>query len=594
MNSVDPITLQVFSHAVMAVAEEMTSVMVQTAHSPALREAKDCSSALMDAKGRLIAQAADMPMHLGSMAPTLQAILAGPIPVGQWHPGDVVITNEPYLDTSGLGSNHLADFLTYAPIYSGDRLIGFSGTMAHHLDFGGALHGSIGQVHDIYGEGLRVPPVKLVRSSEQDETLFKLILSNSRTPSVFRGDLLAQLAACRTGIRGVTSLVINHGWEGFHTLAQALMNYTDRRMRASIGELRQGTYEGEDWVDDDGAVGGPYRIHVTVEVEPDTVNIDFSSTADQVEASINAPFITTLAACYMTIHATVDPHCPSTDGTYRCIRVNAPPGTLVNPRPPAACLGRIVTCHRIVDVLTKAFSQAAPERVMAGTHGCSHIAGFKLRNPNSETYSVAMDVAAGGTGGRANADGLGGMCNHLQNFEHMPIERLEAIYPVRLESFEFIPDTSGAGHFRGGPGIRRSYRLLADGYINIQSERHCQPPFGLFGGKPGSTTRWILETADQETLLKSKETMQPVRRGDLLTMELAGGGGYGDPHDRPPKAVLADVLNEVISREQARERYGVMVTRDLELDMELTESVRRERQTHSEAHPTDDAPRIMK
>ena len=548
--SVDRTTVEVIRGALVYAAEEMGIALKKSAYSPNIKERMDHSCALFDPKRRLIAQAEHIPVHLGSMAFAVREGLAAY--KGTLGPGDMILLNDPYLS-----GTHLPDLTLIAPIYHVDRLIGYAANKAHHTDVGGKAPGSIaGDSTELYQEGLIIPPVKFVKSGAIDPELSWLIRSNVRTPDVQMGDLRAQIAANYTGIRRVLELTEKYGAYVLHTSMGEIMDYSERRMRAAISGMPSGVYEASDYMED--VPGwGLAEIRVRVTVEGGGISFDYSGTCPQVEAPINAPLGVTIAGIYYTLITVTDSTIPVNDGCFRPVTLIIPEGIMMNPRRPAPVAGgNVETSQRNVDVLMKAFSNIVPGKVTAaglGTMSNVSVGGIR---PDGTPWTF-YETIGGGSGGRPNSDGVDGVHINMTNTMNTPIESLEAYLPMRFLSYGLRPDTGGAGEYRGGCGIERSWMLTAPrATLSILAERTKINPWGLKGGEPGALGEYMIVRRNGEILkLPSKCTVQ-MEEGDSLIVHTPGGGGFGDPKKRSLEKISRDVTNGLVSVEAALRSYG--------------------------------------
>jgi N-methylhydantoinase B len=549
--SVDRTTVEVIRGALVYAAEEMGIALKKSAYSPNIKERMDHSCALFDPKHRLIAQAEHIPVHLGSMAFAVREGLA--TYKGTLGPGDMILLNDPYLS-----GTHLPDLTLIAPIYHVDHLIGYAANKAHHTDVGGKAPGSIaGDSTELYQEGLIIPPVKFVKSGAIDPELSWLIRSNVRTPDVQMGDLRAQIAANYTGIRRVLELTEKYGAYVLHTSMGEIMDYSERRMRAAISEMPGGVYEASDYMED--VPGwGLAEIRVRVTVEEGGISFDYSGTCPQVEAPINAPLGVTIAGIYYTLITVTDSNIPVNDGCFRPVTLIIPEGTMMNPRRPAPVAGgNVETSQRNVDVLMKAFSKIVPGKVTAAGLGTMNNVSVGGIRPDGTPWTF-YETIGGGSGGRPNSDGVDGVHVNMTNTMNTPIESIEAYLPMRFLSYSLRPDTGGAGEYRGGCGIERSWMLTAPrATLSILAERTKINPWGLKGGEPGALGEYLIVKRNGEILkLPSKCTVQMVD-GDSLIVHTPGGGGFGDPKKRSLEKISRDVANGLVSVEAALRNYGI-------------------------------------
>ena len=549
--SIDRTTVEVIRGALVYAAEEMGIALKKSAYSPNIKERMDHSCALFDPERRLIAQAEHIPVHLGSMSFAVREGLNAYR--GKLGPGDMILLNDPYLS-----GTHLPDLTLIAPIYHGDLLIGYAANKAHHTDIGGKAPGSIaGDSTELFQEGLIIPPVKFVKSGAIDPELSWLIRSNVRTPEVQMGDLRAQIAANYTGIRRVLELAEKYGAQVLHTSMEEIMDYSERRMRAAISEMPGGVYEASDYMED--VPGwGLAEIRVKVTVEGGGVSFDYSGTCPQVEAPINAPLGVTIAGIYYTLITVTDPTIPVNDGCFRPVTLIIPEGTMTNPRRPAPVAGgNVETSQRNVDVLMKAFARIVPGKVTAAGLGTMNNVSIGGIRPDGTPWTF-YETIGGGSGGRPNSDGVDGVHVNMTNTMNTPVESIEAYLPMRFLSYGLRPDTGGAGEYRGGCGIERSWMLTVPrATLSILAERTKVKPWGLQGGEPGALGEYILVKWNGDIIkLPSKCTVQ-MEKGDSLIVHTPGGGGFGDLKKRDPEKVKRDVANGLVSVEAALRIYGI-------------------------------------
>jgi N-methylhydantoinase B len=552
----DPVTTEVIGSLVMAVAEEMGATLIKTGYSPNIKERADCSTAIFDASGQVIAQAPRIPIHLGSMLGTVAEIVKRH-PLHTLRPGDVIVANDPY---NG-GGSHLPDLNFISPVFDGDVLYAFVANLAHHSDIGGMVAGSeCADCRTIFQEGLRIPPVKLVRAGVLDEDLLNLFLLNTRTPRDRLGDFRAQLAANRVGVRGLEEIRAKYGRETLLAHMAELVDYAERRIRSAIAALPDGTYVCEDMIDSDGVEGRPVRVRVALTVRGDQLDLDFAGTDPQVGSARNVPYNALAATVYCVVKCLLDPGLPSNAGYFRAITIRAPEGSLVNPRPPAAVGVRSLSCAIIGDVVAGALSQAMPERALAFSGPHAQILPSGL-DPRTGEFFVDYETFAGAYGARPYKDGLDAVRIHASGASNLPVECLEHSFPLRVERYELRQDSGGAGTFRGGLSVRRDYRILADeATVALSGERQVRAAGGLHGGRPGALGRYILNPGTpDEKVLPSTIAAYPLRRGDLLVVLTPGGGGWGDPRARDLALIARDLREERISRAAAEREYGVVI-----------------------------------
>ena len=570
---IDPITFEVIRNALSAIADEMAIAFMRSAYSQVVRDTLDYSTALCDRKGKVIAEGLSLAVQLGSFPEMLRRIIAkyGDDMV----PGDVFIANDPY----GSGGQHLPDIYVIKPIFVGDDLHGYAATLAHHSDVGGLTPGSVA-IHatDLHQEGLRIPILKLYEGGRPNRTLFEIIEKNTRTPIQVLGDLRAHLAACRIGESGFAELLQRHGLERLEVYLDALQDEAEACMRATIASIPDGTYKFTDYIDGVGDTPEPLPVVVSAIVSGDSIVLDFSGTAGQVEAAINCPIAMIRSASYCAIRCLAQDDIPNCEGYIRPITIQAPEGTLVNPREPAACGARGVVGYRVFDAIMGALSQAVPGQVIAGCEGGPTL--FSVGGMHENVPFVLTEVLVSTWGARATKDGLEGVSNPAANLSNCPVELLEAELPLQVTSYGLVPDTGGPGRWRGGLASVREFRFLADrAEFTVRNDRRDHPPYGLMGGRPGAPSRNVLVSPGGEEQLIAVMPMRSHRMlpGDIFRLVSAGGGGYGNPMERDPELVLFDVHEGKVSVDAAQREYGVAIDPDsLTIDINATDLLRAE------------------
>lgn len=550
---VDPIGFEVFRNALVAVAEQMAVIIWRTSYSTIVRELLDYSTAIFDPEGRIVAQSCTNPIHLNAMSRSLRTTLAHAFPVDTWKPGDIVVMNDPYL-----GGQHLPDIQTFMPVYAGGELVAFAGALGHHLDVGGMRPGSYAaDATEIYQEGLRITPLKIGRGGELDARVMDLIGANIRQPEKTLGDLRAQMAALQIGARSIVELVERHGRVPFRDFCAETIASSERRMRAAIREIPNGTYVGEDFLDDDGAGGERVRVAVKVTVEDEQITVDFAGSAPQRRSPINATISSAESATYWMIMAICGSEIPANYGCYGPVRVLAPEGTVVNAKAPAPVVGRMAVVHTITNALFAAFSKAVPDRVTAAYYGMSNVYIFSSESGTGQDW-ILVDIEVGGWGARATKDGPDCQCQGTHNFANTPIEMIESLYPLRFHRYELVTDSGGAGRNRGGLGVARDVELLDErGYFSSQFDKFKTAPFGLFGGRPGGLAEISLESKGRVERLASKNANRPLVKGDVVRMRTQGGGGYGDSRQRDRGLLERDLREGKVSIDGARREYAL-------------------------------------
>jgi N-methylhydantoinase B len=528
-NRIDPITIEVIGSALSSIVEEMGEALVRASYSTNIKERRDCSTALFDSGGALLCQAEHIPMHLGSLIGIIPEIIRRH-PVEAMRPGDVFIGNDAYAG----GGTHLPDIVLGEPIFVDGRLVAWAVNTAHHADFADRGHAHI------YQEGLRIPPIRLYRAGELQRDVQELILLNCQVPRERLSDLRAQMAANRLGVRRMQALCAKYSTDTVLAVGEALQDYAERRMRAGIAALPDGTYRFEDTYDNP-ELGRALPVSVAVTIEGDEMRLHFDS-PPQVRAGINMIYTALLSSVYYAVKAVIDPSIPPNSGLARPITVTAPEGTIFNAVHPAAVNGRTSTSQRAADLVIGALAQAAPERVTAAGNGACATASFSGADRDGKLW-VYLETIGGGSGARAGKDGLDGVHVHMTNTSNLPVEALEVEYPLTVLRYELVDGSGGAGRFRGGMGLRRVYRAEADCHLRVDGSRLFTPPWGLFGGEAGG--RGEFRFGDGVTLTGAGRAV--LHPGDTVEIVTPGAGGYGPPDARDPDARARDLADCRIS-----------------------------------------------
>lgn len=551
----DPIQMEVFSNRVLAIAEDMGSILIRSSFSTNIKERRDCSTAIIDASGRLIAQAEHIPIHLGAMMGAVETIIKR-YPLDALAPGDAFICNDPYL----AGGSHLPDISIITPVHVGGKVRFFAGNIAHHADVGGRNPGSTsGTSRTIFEEGIRLPVIRIARGGAIDEDLVELIASNTRDPEERRLDLRTQIG---TNVRAGAMLVQlcdKMGWPTVEQAIEDILLYTSQRLKNRIAALPDGDYRFERAMDDDGFPGEPVPIVCTARVRGDKLEFDFDGSGPEARGAINLPDSALKASVYYCVKAVLDPGLMPNQGAIDPIRITAPAGTIVNPRPPAAVAARAVTSNRLCGAVVGAlFKALPPERVMASSNDSTSATSVSGWHPRRKTTYVYPESMGGGIGAFHDRDGMDAVHVHTVNSTNLPVEALELEYPLLLDEYCFVPDSGGAGRQRGGLGMARQIRILRDGTtLSVRSDAHIVPAPGVFGGLPSNVTRIVRNPGtDREEVLHSKASGLAAKAGDTLRVETLGGGGYGPPAERPLNLLAADLRQEKVTPEAARRDYG--------------------------------------
>jgi N-methylhydantoinase B len=574
MSRPDPITEELFRNAIAALGDEMVLTIYRTAYSGVLKNIMDYSAALCDAQGRLAAQGLALPGHLCSIPVALQAVLR--------HfgddiaEGDILINNDPYD-----GGMHLPDIFIFKPLFApgqqDGKPIAYAATICHHTDVGGRVPGSnASDSTEIYAEGLRIPPLKLYERGRPNTTLFRMIDRNVRVPGRVLGDIRSQLAACEIAARGMADLVERYGADGVTSLMNATMDYSERLTRHCLSELPDGEATFTDWIDDDQIdIGKPIPLVCTVRKRGDAMEVDWTGSAPQVKGAINNTWSYTAAMSFTAVKSVLSINMPNNDGVFRPIKVIAPAGTITHGKLPAACAARGLTGFRGVDCCFGALAQLYPDRVYAASDGGN--TGVTIGGYDAALRPfIYVDFLSGCWGARPWADGLDGNTSMFANMASFSVEVIEAENPLEVLDYEFVPDTGGAGKFRGGMSQRKTWRMLADeGILQVRADRQTHRPYGLQGGGPGAAGRNILDPGlPSAQKLHAKLTMT-LRKGQLFRHELPGAGGWGDALERDLALVTKDLRDGLVTIEGAARDYGVVARGDPpEIDAAATATLR--------------------
>lgn len=563
---IDPITLEVIRNALASTADEMALIVMRSAYSPVVRDIMDYSTALCDAQGRVIAQGLTLPIQLCSF-PRIMGFVRERYG-DTLKPGDVLIANDPY----GSGGQHLPDVYILKPIFVDGRLAGFAATVAHHTDLGGIVPGSVAiYATEIQQEGLRLPLLKLYEAGEPVDAVFRIIAANTRSPVEVLGDIRAQIAACNVADEGLRTLVRRYGARVLDAYIDALHDHAEAMMRDVIRALPNGVYKATDYIDGVGENPVPLAIVATVTVADDTIDIDFTGTADQVAASINCPISLPESAAFCAIRCLSQQDIPNCEGYLRPITVRAPEGCLVNPRYPAACGARGVVGYRVFDAIMQALAQIVPERAIGGSEGGPYLlAGGGVHEGRP---FVLNEMVVGTWGARAGKDGIEGISNPAANLSNQPIEMVETDMPVEVIRYGLVTDSGGPGEFRGGLAFIREFRFLAGARFTLRGDRRDHPPYGIEGGATGAPSTHLFIRADGSERYLPTMPMESftARAGDVFRLIGAGGGGYGDPLKRDPGRVADDLLEGKVSVEGAARDYGVVFADDgVSIDLAAT------------------------
>jgi len=541
-----PIELEVLRNAFTAAAAEMDVTVWRTSRSTIVRELLDYSTAVFDRDGFNVAQSARIPQHLNSMGAGLLTVVSEFLPLEQWEDGDVVITNDPYC-----GGQHIPDILAFRAVFVDGVRIAIVGTLCHHLDMGGIAAGSYGATAtEVFQEGLRIPPMKLVKRGVMNAEVLAMMRQNVRRPDMLWGDLQAQLASLAVGEANMAKVAARFGRETVVQACARILDGSEAAMRAMIARMPDGTYAFEDWVDDDGLSDAPIRIHAAVTIAGDRMHVDLSGSGDQALGPINATLASSSSAVAYAVMACADVPIPANAGCMRPVTVVARPGSIVHAQHPAPVANRIAATHRLATTLLGALAQAVPDRVPAAYYGASYVCSFQTIGGRDTAggRQVLVEIEVGGGGGHPSQDGMHGYSSGMHNNANIPAEMIESELPLTILQYGILPDTAGAGRYRGGAGLVREWRVdCPEAVFTANLERFKFAPYGLAGGAPGSLGRLSLLRDGVRQALGSKVGNLRLRQGDVIRLETSGGGGFGDPAARPDAEREADRIRGYVT-----------------------------------------------
>ncbi|MGE0223565.1 MAG: hydantoinase B/oxoprolinase family protein [Acetobacteraceae bacterium] len=554
----DPARFEVVKNALYSAAEEMKIVLAKTAYSPLLKVAGDYSCGIFDVSGNMVAQGPDLPIHLGSMPDAVRAVVRA---FPDAAPGDVFIHNDPYE-----GGSHLPDVNVIAPAFHDGRLLGFGCVRAHWPDIGSATPGSYGAVTEIYGEGLRLPPIRLYRDGKPDPAIEAIIFANVRTPTERLGDLRAQVAANWRAAQRLSELAGKYGTETLLAIMQEVLDYSETMMRAALRALPDGEAEFTDIFDGDGVIGvnetedATFKVHLRVTKRGDTIVADFTGSDPAVAGPMNAPLTVTASGVFCALKMIADPQSliPPNSGCWRPVTVTAPPGSVVNAQHPSPVVyANHEMSHRVADMVMAALFAITPRTVMAGSQGTSAVITFGGVDYRTGDRFVSYESVKGGFGARPTKDGINAVASTVSNMSNTPVEIIEMSFPLRVEEYALVPDSGGPGTHRGGLGVRRVWRVLENqAHASVCCERTVTPPFGLNGGLPGAPARieLIAPRSNARRLTSKGGFLAPA--GSLVVMEAPGSGGFGPASGRDRAALAEDLLDGYVTPSAARRDYG--------------------------------------
>ncbi len=570
--TLNPITRELVRNALVTIADNMIVTVIRTSRSTVVKNNLDFSTSICDAEGQMVAQGLALPVHLGATMPALAGCLE------QFgvdiHEGDILASNDPYR-----GASHLNDIFMFRPVYKDGERIVFLSVILHHTDMGGRVPGgNATDSTEIFQEGLRIPPMKIMERNVVNDSLWRIIENNVRVPDKVMGDVRAQIAALQLGEREMLKMLDDYEVGTFKAYMQDLIDYTERLTRQGIAALPDGVIEFDDWNDSDGVGDEPVKFHITMTKKGDELTVDFTGTSPQTTGALNPNFWFTASSAYAAIRAVIDPEMPNNAGFYKPITITAPERSFVNPAFPAPVGARGQAGYRCRSIVLGALAQLLPGKVGAcpgGSEFAIVIAGYE---EDHSPFLLLEFHNMTGHGGGPDRDGQDAGPYALGNVANVPVETIEAENPVLIEEYAFLPDTGGPGTWRGALGIVRQYRMLAgSSTVQLRSDRQKFGPWGLFGGQDGAMGRCYMNPAGENARVPAKFVMT-MDRGAVLRGEMPGSGGYGDPLARDPAHVLEDVRQEKVTPEHARDAYGVVIDMAaMAVDAAATTALRAER-----------------
>lgn len=572
---IDQIMVEVIGNALQSIAEQMGVVLIRSAYSTNIKERRDCSCAIFDSKGKLVTLAEHIPIHLGSMQGLMRKIIED---FNSWNfqPDDVIVTNDPYTG----GGSHLPDVTFVKPVFYNNELVAFVSNIAHWSDIGGRAPGvgTAGDSTEVLQEGLRIPPIRVINKGKIRQDILELILINVRNCEERIGDFNAQIASLGLGDQRLTALFRRYGIPIITECIFELFNYSERRFSLALKEVPEGNYKFSGLMDDDGISNEylPISVEIKVKHKPtSSIELDFSGTAPQARGGINMVWAALEATVLYSMKAIFTPDVPVNAGFYKIINIKAIKGSLVNAIEPAPVGGRTDTCQLVVDVIMGAMSKIIPHKIVAASTGATTALIFSGTKSLTGKDFIYVEALGGGLGARVKKDGIDGIQVHITNTSNLPIEAMELEYPLMVLHYGLVPDSCGAGKTRGGLSIRKDFKILKPLFFSGHSDRHKIPPWGLMEGSPGECGSFKLNPETKnEQVINSKTSNLLIKKGDILRITTAGGGGFGPAIMRDPDLVLKDYSLDKISEKEAREGYGVILTNYGTVDYDLTLKLR--------------------
>jgi len=569
MKKIDPISTEIIRNAFISIAQDMNAVLIRSAYTPVIYEGKDCVVALLDEKGEVLGQSSGLPLFLGN----LQVCVQETARIYGWDyfkEGDIFFVNDSFFT-----GTHLNDITIFAPIFWNKQLAGFSASRAHWLDVGAKDPGGSMDSSNIYQEGFRWPVTRLYENNEPKKEIIEFLRMNGRFGYSLIGDMNAQIAAGKTGEKRFQGILDRFGLDLVRSARNEIFKQSEELEKIAVKKIKNGSYDSEGFLDDDGLGSDPVKIKMKVTVEDEKITIDLDGSAKQTHGPVNCGFAQTISACRVAFKLLINPKRPVDGGTFKTLEVTAPQGSIFKAEEPAACQWYFSSLGLLIDAFVKALSPAIKDLSAAAHYGDSMVIFIGGVDPRNNFPFLSVEPTCGGWGGFPDSDGADALINNVNGgFKDLPIEVFENKYPVSIFNYGFRKDSGGTGKFRGGCGLYREYTINADGFVSLWFERSVTPAWGLFGGKDGIGPNVNIKSHDEKEKNLLKANGLQVKKGTVLTTYTGGGGGFEKPFERNPENVLNDVINKYVSIEKARDHYGVVIDEDLKINKEGTFKLR--------------------
>ena len=569
MKKIDPISTEIIRNAFISIAQDMNAVLIRSAYTPVIYEGKDCVVALLDEKGEVLGQSSGLPLFLGN----LQVCVQETAKIYGWDyfkEGDIFFVNDSFFT-----GTHLNDITIFAPIFWNKQLAGFSASRAHWLDVGAKDPGGSMDSSNIYQEGFRWPVTRLYENNKPKKEIIEFLRMNGRFGYSLIGDMNAQIAAGKTGEKRFQGILDRFGLDLVRSARNEIFKQSEELEKIAVKKIKNGSYDSEGFLDDDGLGSDPVKIKMKVTVEDEKITIDLDGSAKQTQGPVNCGFAQTISACRVAFKLLINPKRPVDGGTFKTLEVTAPQGSIFKAEEPAACQWYFSSLGLLIDAFVKALSPAIKDLSAAAHYGDSMVIFIGGVDPRNNFPFLSVEPTCGGWGGFPDSDGADALINNVNGgFKDLPIEVFENKYPVSIFNYGFRKDSGGTGKFRGGCGLYREYTINADGFVSLWFERSVTPAWGLFGGKDGIGPNVNIKSHDEKEKNLLKANGLQVKKGTVLTTYTGGGGGFEKPFERNPENVLNDVINKYVSIEKARDHYGVVIDEDLQINKEGTFKLR--------------------